>query len=137
MIKFLLLCLILLIVAVSGCTEESKTSPNATINQTTAIVTITPAAFPVLKPSTVYVDILGSKFIPPELNVVSGTTVEWKNSDSAVYVLKVDNISSPNLSKRDTWNFTFNRIGTFYYNCTLHPAMPGGKIIVESGMYEK
>lgn len=129
--KSLLPCLILLIAAVSGCTEEPETSPNATMNQTTVTVTITPA-FPVLKPSTVYVEILGSKFDPPELKVVNGTTVEWKNSDSAMYVLNVDNSSSPNLLKRSTWNFTFNRTGIFEYNCSLHPSMPGGRIIVEA-----
>lgn len=129
--KSLLPCLILLIAAISGCAEEPEALPNATMNQTTVPVTVTPA-FAVPEPSTVYVEILGSRFIPSELKVANGTTVRWKNSDSAMYVLNVDNSSSPNLSKRATWNFTFNRTGTFEYNCSLHPAMPRGRIIVEA-----
>ncbi|HEY9204407.1 MAG TPA: hypothetical protein VIO58_00670 [Candidatus Methanoperedens sp.] len=130
MIKQWLPCLVVLIVAVSGCSENPDNISNETVKQTTVKPTSTPV-FSVPEPSTVYVEIIGSRFDPPELRVINGTTVRWKNSDSAVYMITVDNFSSPNLSKRDTWNYTFTRAGIFEYNCSLHPSMPGGRIIVD------
>ena len=104
---------------------------NMTVNKTPAVLDITPS-FTVSEPSTVYVDILGTMFDPPELTVVNGTTVRWKNSDNAIYMINVNNYSSPRLQKRETWNYTFNDPGIYEYNCSLHPAMPGGRIIVKA-----
>ncbi len=132
MFKYRIPFIFLLVVAISGCTdEESASVKNITMNQSQVSVTVT-QGFAVTEPSTVYVEIIGSKFNPPELRIVSGTTVRWKNSDNAVYVIRVDNSTSPNLSGRDTWNYTFNRTGTFEYNCSLHSKIPGGRIIVEA-----
>ncbi|VVB55544.1 Uncharacterised protein [uncultured archaeon] len=124
--------LILLIVAISGCINDngnSSTSANQTIIKTS---TVTPtAAFPVPEPLTVYVEIKGSMFNPLELKIVNGTTVKWTNADSVSYIMNVDDVQSPVLNKRDSWNHTFNKTGIFEYNSSNHPAMPHGKIIVE------
>ncbi|VVB96059.1 Uncharacterised protein [uncultured archaeon] len=103
---------------------------NATVNKT-EIKTNDAQVIKVLENSTVYVEIKGSMFDNPELKVINGTTVRWKNMDSATYVIHVDNTSSPPLNKRDTWNYTFNKAGIFEYNCSLHPGMPKGRIIVD------
>jgi plastocyanin len=94
--------------------------------------TVTPTkVFSEPEPTTVYVEIKGTMFNPPEWKVVNGTTVKWTNMDSASYVVNVDGVQSPLLNKRDSWKYTFNKTGIFEYKCSIHPAMPKGKIIVE------
>ncbi len=124
-----LLLLIMLVLATSGCTVEWQHRPNAT-NQTHPTIIAAPTSS-VREPSIVYVEIKGSAFNPTELKIANGTTVQWKNQDSAQHAIKVGNSSSPPLNKREMWNYTFNGKGTFEYNCTIHPWMQHGGIIVE------
>lgn len=98
-------------------------------NTLTFEATVTPV-FTVPEPSTVYVEIKGMGFNPPELNVVKGTTVRWTNLDSAQHYVNGDGFRSPRLYKRDMWNYTFNKTGTFEYDCTIHTSMHG-RIIVK------
>lgn len=130
MVKPFALLMLLLIVALSGCTEE-KPEPvvNTTVNQTPQ-PTVTPM-FTVPEPSTVYVEIKGSVFNPALLTITNGTTVRWTNLDSAPHAIKGKNFSSPPLNKKEMWNYTFNKNGTFEYNCSIHPASAKGRIIVE------
>ena len=126
-----ILFLVLALVAFSGCTD-TDTAPTAD----TPVIKPTPVpiatqAFPVREPSTVYVEIKGTTFIPLELNITNGTTVRWTNLDSVRYVLDVSGSQSPPLNKRDTWNFTFNKTGTYEYNSSSHPSMKHGRIVVE------
>lgn len=134
------ICLFLLISVISGCIGLEDKSVKA--NQTNASApTPTPVpTFPIDKPSTVYVEIHGSKFIPEEWKVVNGTTVEWTNKDSALddnnrHLVNVsyngEFFSSPPLKEREKWNFTFNMNGTFEYSCSNHPWMTHGRIIVQ------
>ncbi|CAG0976166.1 Amicyanin-alpha [Methanosarcinales archaeon] len=129
----ILLILTVLIVAISGCIDDNAgpiTSANQTIIKTSAV---TPAVgFPVPEPLTVYVEIKGSMFNPLELKIVNGTTVKWTNADSVSYIVNVDDVQSPVLNKRNSWNHTFNKTGIFEYNSSNHPAMPHGRIIVEN-----
>ena len=131
MVKLSALLLLLLVVALSGCTEE-KPEPSVnttTINQTPQ-PTVTPM-FTVPEPSTVYVEIRGSAFNPVVLTITNGTTVRWTNLDSARHAINGKNFSSPPLNKKEMWNYTFNKNGTFEYNCSIHPIMAKGRIIVE------
>lgn len=130
MIKLVALLILLLIVALSGCIEEKPgLVANTTMNQTPQ-PTVTPM-FTVPEPSTVYVEIMGSAFNPTVLTITNGTTVRWRNMDSAPHAINGKDFSSPPLNKREMWNYTFNRNGTFEYNCSIHPASAKGRIIVE------
>jgi plastocyanin len=130
MVKPFALLMLLLIVALSGCTEE-KPEPviNTTVNQTPQ-PTVTPM-FTVPEPSTVYIEIKGSAFNPAVLTITNGTTVRWTNLDSAPHAINGKNFSSPPLNKKEMWNYTFNRNGTFEYNCSIHTPSAKGRIIVE------
>ncbi len=128
MIKLYPLALILLTVTLSGCVLKYD-EPEASINQTPVS---TASTTQISEPSTVYVDIRGSAFTPLELNVVKGTTVEWRNYDSGQYVIFVDNVSSPPFDKRESWSYRFNETGTFEYNSSKHPWMKHGRITVEN-----
>ena len=75
------------------------------------------------------------KFVPAELKVKKGTTVTWRNEDSAPHTVEsttADNkvLESDELSPGDTFTFTFDETGTFNYKCGLHSSMKG-KVIVE------
>lgn len=125
MFKIWLIFLALLIVPMSGCIDENL--ENNTVNQTP--VNITPV-IPDPDQYTVFVSIKGSKFNPPELKVVNGTTVRWTNTDSAGHIINIDGVMSPPLNKRDMWNYTLNKTGTYEYNCSIHSSIPHGRIIV-------
>ncbi|KCZ73463.1 hypothetical protein ANME2D_00531 [Candidatus Methanoperedens nitroreducens] len=132
MVKIWVLCLSLLIAALSGCVYlETEPVTNTTVDQTPITTPEITPEFPISEPTTVYVEIKGSSFNPPEWRVIKNTTVIWKNMDSAQHIINVDDITSPPLDKRDTWNYTFNRTGTFEYSCSSHPFMPHGRIIVD------
>ena len=123
--------IILVAVFISGCTDNNTDSGIDAGNKTKVEMPTVTAAFPVSEPKTVYVEILGTMFNPLEMKVVNGTIVKWINKDSASYLLNVDGVQSHILNKRDSWNHTFNKTGIFEYNCSIHPTMPHGKIIVE------
>ena len=124
------LCLII-VAAMGGCVGKEEPEVNITVTQAP-----TPppphVVFPVREPTTVYVEIFGSEFIPPVHKVINGTTVSWTNKDSAKYIINGKGFRSPELNKRDTWNYTFNETGTFEYNLSDHPLIKPGRIIVES-----
>ena len=74
-------------------------------------------------------------FIPSAINVTKGTTVYWMNLDQMIgccdpgihdvsfaYPL---NVTSPFLARLDTWHYTFQTDGDFFYTCTIHPFMDG------------
>jgi plastocyanin len=123
--------LLILIVALSGCTGQDPES--ATVAVTTAPIPVQTIvkAFPVPELQTVYVNIKGTMFNPPELDITNGTTVKWTNLDSGQYLLNVSGSRSPPLNKKDTWSFTFNKTGTYEYGCDLHQSMPHGRITVK------
>lgn len=140
MTKLYQLLLILLTLAISGCVIKGDPSLNTTSDQVqaqaqaTTTATIIATSTPVIfghENSTVYVEIKGSEFKPSELRIINGTTVKWKNMDDAFHAINGTNFSSPVLDKRETWAYTFNKIGTFEYNCPIHLWMKHGRIIVE------
>ena len=76
------------------------------------------------------INIQNFSFTPQTLTVKTGTTVVWTNNDSTVHQIKSATFNSSQLSKGQTFSFTFNDKGTFDYICSIHPSMTG-KIIVE------
>lgn len=64
-----------------------------------------------------------------KLTVKKGTTVTWRNDDSAQHDVVFDDeaMSKANsgklLKKGETYQYTFNDVGTFSYYCTPHPFM--------------
>jgi plastocyanin len=72
-------------------------------------------------------------FSPQTLTVKAGATVTWVNKDSTPHtVTSVDSSSldaSPTglfdaqLSQGQTFTFTFDKTGTYNYECTIHKSM--------------
>jgi plastocyanin len=70
-------------------------------------------------------------FNPSTLTVKQGTKVVWTNKDSATHTIKADTFNSQDIAQGGTFEFTFDKKGSFDYSCGIHPSMKG-KVIVES-----
>jgi amicyanin len=75
-------------------------------------------------------------FSPPNLTVMAGTTVTWRNRDDIPHTVKSSKrlFGSEALDTDDSYSFTFKEPGTYEYFCSLHPHMTG-KIIVEPAIH--
>lgn len=72
-------------------------------------------------------------FVPQSLNVTKGTTVYWMNLDSNIGCCDPGyhnvafhsgvNVTSPILKRLDTWSYTFDVPGQYFYYCSIHPFM--------------
>ncbi|MBM2825457.1 MAG: LigC protein [Dehalococcoidales bacterium] len=75
--------------------------------------------------------IAGFAFTPATLKVAVGTTVTWRNNDSAPHtVTALDNLfNSGTLSSGASFSYTFQQSGTFQYRCNFHPSMVGSVVV--------
>jgi plastocyanin len=71
------------------------------------------------------VSIAGFAYVPAAITVPAGTTVTWRNNDSAGHDVSGGPLHSPLLSQGATWSFTFATPGTYSYICSIHPNMTG------------
>jgi plastocyanin len=72
-------------------------------------------------------------FIPQELTVAAGTTVEWVNRDDIPHTVVSDDkktFKSKALDTDEKFSYTFTKPGTYPYFCSIHPKMTG-KVIVQ------
>lgn len=108
-----LVCLLVLVILISGCAGSK------------------PETQPTQQSSTPTIDIKGFVFDPATITISKGTTVTWTNKDTAQHtVTEINNaFSSEILSQGQIYNHTFNETGTFEYQCHIHPGMRG-KVIV-------
>lgn len=73
------------------------------------------------------VDIKNFAFSPANLTVRVGTTVTWTNRDSDAHTVVSSNgpLRSPTLDTGDSYRYTFTKVGTYAYLCSIHPFMLG------------
>ena len=105
-----LIAVIILLIAISGCTEQ-KTQSQTQSQSTNAI------------------DIKDFAFNPDTITVTKGTTVTWTNKESAPHTVKGTAFTSGTLNQGQSYSYTFNEAGTFEYLCGIHPSMRA-KVIV-------
>ena len=75
------------------------------------------------------------RFAPPVIQVKSGTKVTWTNHDDfphTVQILAGADAATHDLGIGKTVSITFDRPGTVYYHCSLHPAQMKGEVVVTS-----
>jgi plastocyanin len=82
-------------------------------------------------PNDAIVSISNFTFKPSDLHVKVGSKVTFKNDDDIPHRVAATDGSfySKALDTDDKASFTFSKVGTFPYFCTLHPHMQG-RIIV-------
>ena len=68
-------------------------------------------------------------FNPASLTISAGTTVVWTNNDSAGHDVKSPDFTSPMMAKGQTYEYKFDKAGTYEYICGVHPAMKGTIVV--------
>jgi amicyanin len=80
---------------------------------------------------TVQVSMKSMAFQPKELTISAGDMVTWTNNDPMLHDVDLGNMGkSPEMRKGETFSKTFDKAGTYDYDCDIHPGMTG-KIIVK------
>lgn len=73
-------------------------------------------------------------FDPSVITVKVGTSVTWVNNDTVPHdvVSDIDGavFTSPLLKTGESFQFTFDKVGSFSYRCGVHPAMAAGTVTV-------
>lgn len=73
------------------------------------------------------VQIAGFAFAPQAITVTAGDSITWTNQDEAPHTVTTSSgpqpISSPSLSKGQSFTFRFTVPGTYSYYCAVHPDM--------------
>lgn len=78
-----------------------------------------------------HVEVQGMKFVPAELTVRVGDTVEWRNQDLVPHNVVAGGggpgaaFASAPLQAGATFRWVARAKGAFPYVCTLHPGMSG------------
>ena len=82
-------------------------------------------------PVTNEVIIEGMAFSPATITVTHGTTITWKNNDSADHTVSsnIGLFDSGTINPAGTYSRVFTMTGTFPYRCTIHPSMTGTVIV--------
>ena len=75
-------------------------------------------------------------FGPNKLTVKKGTKITWTNMDDAHHDITptsgaTDFVASHLLAKGETYEFTFDTVGTYSYKCSPHPYMKGAIEVTE------
>jgi plastocyanin len=118
--------------------ETSGTSDSSSTITTTMTVT-QPAAGPTKVVEIVKgaANLKSKAFLPSSAKVKVGTTVTWKNEDTAVHtvhsgtpVKPTKTFDSKVIGPNKEFSFKFDKKGTYRYYCELHPTMVG-KVIVK------
>jgi plastocyanin len=76
------------------------------------------------------VEIVDFKYKPAKLKIKKGEKVVWTNNDDRDHtvVSKDKTLNSGKISAGQTWEFTFDKAGTYEYGCEYHPRM---KAVIE------
>ncbi len=73
------------------------------------------------------------RFQPPVIEVKRGTKVTWTNHDDFPHTVAILSGADPathDIGLGKSVEITFERPGTVYYHCSLHPAQMKGEVIV-------
>ena len=121
-----IILIIIGVIALGGVTYAVFTSQPS--NNTSMESTSSEDMEPVMAPNTI--DIKDFAFSPETLTIKKGTTVTWTNQDDARHdITPVGDASdferSELLEQGESYNFTFNTVGTYEYICSPHPYMTG------------
>lgn len=127
--KIIILSVLLIgVFVLSGCSSYGgNQAPSSSMPSTSQTPT---QSSDQTKNASVTINIQNFAFNPASVTISKGTTITWTNNDSAPHQIKSATFNSSQLSKGQTFSFTFNDAGTFDYSCAIHPSMLG-KIIVQ------
>jgi len=107
--------------------EEASTILRKAAAALPAAAALQPQSKPVAGGEMVQAAIANFAFTPKEMTIKAGSTVRWTNKDDIAHTVTSDSklFSSPVLDTNQTFQFTFEKPGRFFYFCKLHPTMTG------------
>ena len=108
------------LVTVAG---ESKATPESTQGDSTGQGA----------PSEQDVQIIDFAFDPEVATIAVGGTITWTNTGQAPHTVLADWTDSDIMDPGVTFSWTFEEVGTYEYQCGLHPAMLGTIEVVTAG----
>lgn len=113
--------------------EFRNEPPPKEVRQSTAGA-VAPSAQPATSVSTavVKINIESLKYSSGTIQIATGQTVEWVNSDLTPHTVTSNSggeLNSGAIEVGATWSHTFNHPGTFRYYCTFHRDMKGSIIV--------
>jgi len=116
------------LVSAAACSDGSSSQPTSPSPVSAPPPASTPggAASSIVIPTGA--EFLGNRaYSPPDLNVRTGTTVTWTNSDRDSHTTTSDAAgwNSGTISPGRQFSFTFQSAGEFRYHCSFHPGMTG------------
>jgi plastocyanin len=78
------------------------------------------------------ISIGSTSFVPSKIQVPIGSKVLWTNDSTLHTVTEAAQalFNSDIIYSDQTWDYTFESIGTFDYHCTIHPFMKGTVIVM-------
>lgn len=87
----------------------------------------------VYEPGPVEIDIQDFAFIPDFVLIPVGTTVRWTNLDGVNHTVTSDTgvFDSGVLAPGESFEYTFNTVGSYGYFCSIHPSMTGTVLVVD------
>lgn len=108
----------------------TPTSGPTDTNNSVGITPADTATNAIIAPSHVSIKLL--KFSPERIEVKSGQTIEWANSDLTphnVTTVGTQEMKSGTINAGASWSHTFSQPGSFPYYCSFHPEMKGIVIV--------
>jgi plastocyanin len=69
-------------------------------------------------------------FVPSSITVKVGTTITWTNQDSSPHTIKGDGFQSSNLEYRESYDRTFNEVGSYQFYDSYNEAMVGNISVI-------
>lgn len=128
-----ILVLTLIIGTALGQMDYESNQTNVTVSPTlqpTIIDTITIEATETIAEPTVTIKIQNFTFHPQILRIYEGTTIIWINLDDVAHTATSNIFDSGPLNTGYSFDYTFDRYGTYKYRCNIHLSMPSGQINV-------
>ncbi|MBA3757956.1 cupredoxin domain-containing protein [Candidatus Saccharibacteria bacterium] len=125
--RLIMLIVVAVVVGVAAIAKNSSNSSSDMAGMNTSSNKQSNSSEASAEPNTV--PIKNIDYTVKKLTIKKGTTVTWRNDDTAQHDVIFDDSSmseanSPSLlSKGQKHQFTFTKVGTFKYHCTPHPFM--------------
>ena len=70
------------------------------------------------------------KFAPTAITVTAGSTVTWTNDDNFTHSVRIEGGTPMVMKPGEKTTFTFDKPGTFKYDCSFHPQDMKGEVVV-------
>ncbi len=121
LLAFAAAALLVVSACASGASTESASEPAREASSKTTVG----KAKTVLLPKSY-------QYSPESVEVAEGGAVTWINKDDFPHTVQLLDKSEPDkkLGVGDSTSITFDKAGTFPYNCSLHPTQMNGEVVV-------